>query len=119
MSMEVQVDALPYGDKAITRDMRESIEAMIDAEMRTFSAGDYLACLPAAQMPQVSEMLRQEMTRVEQNRPAQGIDRSRFEIVPPTDAHQQDMNAWTQSVQNARAQQQHQVYIVLQNIGGF
>eukprot|EP01061_Rhynchopus_euleeides_P003396 TRINITY_DN12652_c0_g1_i1.p1 TRINITY_DN12652_c0_g1~~TRINITY_DN12652_c0_g1_i1.p1 ORF type:complete len:208 (+),score=81.31 TRINITY_DN12652_c0_g1_i1:323-946(+) len=108
MATEIQVDALPYADPPMTRGQRKTVEAMVDAEMATFPPGDYLASLPQPVEFEVSEMLRQEMARVEAQRPHPGIDRSRFEIVPPPEAQQQDLGAWTRAMQNAKTQLQHQ-----------
>eukprot|EP00747_Dinoflagellata_sp_TGD_P162852 gnl/TRDRNA2_/TRDRNA2_180932_c0_seq1.p1 gnl/TRDRNA2_/TRDRNA2_180932_c0~~gnl/TRDRNA2_/TRDRNA2_180932_c0_seq1.p1 ORF type:complete len:323 (+),score=100.49 gnl/TRDRNA2_/TRDRNA2_180932_c0_seq1:47-970(+) len=83
------VDALPYIDTQLgAAEVAQQVKALIDEEMRLFEPRDYLASLPAPELPHLqSELISQELARQENGVPmTQGIDPSRYEVEAPEGA---------------------------------
>ncbi|KAJ9472072.1 Pre-mRNA-splicing factor spf27 [Diplonema papillatum] len=108
MEEPVLMDALPYVDIRPTPQQREAVEALIAEEMAKFQPTDYLEHMPVPSV-KVSKLVEEEMARVAQGRPLPPLDRSRFELRPPSSDYSQDLGRWTKSIQNAQAQYEHQV----------
>ena len=104
----IQLDALPYIDPPLSKDMREYVEGLIDEEMNRFEPEDYLSDMPMPQV-EVSKMIRNEMERVAAGRAPPPLDRSRFDLAPPARDDEQNLMQWNKATNNAKAQYAHQL----------
>jgi len=107
------IDALPYID-----DQPESLEhvhKLISQEMGFFKPSNYLAKYSKLELNFESDLLRQEMKRVANKEPLRAIDTTRYELQPPAQNKQNDINAWKVAIQNCQTQLQHQ-YLRLENL---
>jgi len=103
--------ALPYVDGQYNDpQMAKTVEALIQAEMRTFKPDrDYLEPWPAYE-PNFDNhpLLQAEWMRVCDQQPMSKIDTSRYQLDPPPPDMQSDPAAWKRAVQNAQAQLEQQ-----------
>lgn len=80
------------------------------SEMASMPPRDYLAHLPPPPetMFDKNPELQGEMERVAAQQPMQPMDVSRYEVPQPPKELQRDQSSWRRSVNNARAQLEHQ-----------
>mmetsp|Transcript_93257 Transcript_93257/g.189879 ORF Transcript_93257/g.189879 Transcript_93257/m.189879 type:complete len:243 (+) Transcript_93257:60-788(+) len=90
------VDALPYIDTQLGQtEVAQQVKAMIDEEMDNFVARDYLASLPAPELPLLStEAMKREFARIEAGQPMGGMDPTKYKVDQPQGNSAQDHGAW-------------------------
>lgn len=90
------VDALPYIDTQLGQtEVAQRVKALIDEEMRHFEPRDYLASLPAPELPFLSgEVMTKEFSRIEAGEPMKGIDVERYKVETPQGPSAGDHGAW-------------------------
>jgi len=100
------VDSLPYIDTQLgTTEVAQQVKALIDEEMRHFEPRDYLTTLPLPEEPFFSsDVLRQEMARIEEGRPLAGINTDRYKVDQPVGPSAEDHVAWRKSAENVQMQ---------------
>ena len=106
----IDVDALPYIDSQYNDPaMKAQVDALVDAEMRSFRPRDYLAPWPLHE-PNFDDhpLLQAEWMRVCERQPMPKMDTSRYQLDPPPLEQQADPAAWQRAVENAQAQLEHQ-----------
>ena len=107
----VDIDALPYIDGEYNDpSMKAQVDALVEAEMRTFKPKDYLAKFPVYE-PSFDDhpLLLAEWLRVSDGQPMPKMDTTRYQLNPPPDGQQNDLEAWQRAVENAQAQLEHQM----------
>eukprot|EP01128_Nolandella_sp_AFSM9_P004527 TRINITY_DN2042_c0_g1_i3.p1 TRINITY_DN2042_c0_g1~~TRINITY_DN2042_c0_g1_i3.p1 ORF type:complete len:1421 (+),score=346.70 TRINITY_DN2042_c0_g1_i3:484-4263(+) len=113
------ITSLPYVDTNVpyTPEVQAEVQRMVEEEMRTFvPSPDYLEHLPVADVAfEDHPLLQAEWERVS-NKQALVFDTSKYVPHPPASAEsKRDVNAWLQSVQNAKAQVQNKA-IQIENL---
>ena len=106
----IEVDALPYIDSQYNDpEMKARVDSLVQAEMRTFRPGNYLAHLPEHEVnfPEDS-VLQYEWMRVCEQQPMSKMDTKRYQLEPPPPEQRNDPEAWQRAVRNAEAQLEHQ-----------
>lgn len=100
------VDALPYIDTQLGQtEVAQQVKALIEEEMEHFVARDYLAPMPAPELPLISsEAVQAEFARVEGGRPMEGIDIVRYKVEPPQGVGAQDYAAWRGAAESVHMQ---------------
>lgn len=81
------VSALPYVDTTpYTEEVQREVMALVEAEMRTFTSGDYLSHLPLPPSLSFDEnpLLKQELERVQSGEKL-SFDTSYYVPKPPTE----------------------------------
>lgn len=131
------VDTLPYVDTQYNDpELKARVDAMIQAELKTFKPKEYLAHLPEMHEPNFDDhpLLQAEWMRVCEEQPMSKMDttrwaappllraparprasrarvpavRPRYNLEGPPPARQTDLKAWGRAVGNAQAQLEHQ-----------
>jgi pre-mRNA-splicing factor SPF27 len=106
----IEIDALPYIDSQYNDpEMKARVDSLVQAEMRTFRPGNYLAHLPEHEVnfPEDS-VLQYEWMRVCEQQPMSKMDTKRYQLEPPPPEQRNDPEAWQRAVRNAEAQLEHQ-----------
>jgi len=103
------VDALPYIDTQLgSMQVAEEVKKLIDQEMGTFEAKDYLAALPLQTFPYLeTEAMQAEFARIEARMPFRGIDVEHYTVTEPKGALAKDAAAWRKATQAAEMQLEH------------
>lgn len=106
---EYDFDALPYIDKDYDiPEVRDSVHALIVAEMRSFAPANYLEYLPCPQLNLKSPVLKSELARVAKGGGAVKVDMTRYEALQPEGALENDLQAWKKSLSNIKSQFENQ-----------
>lgn len=102
------VDALPYIDTQVQQvDVAQQVKALIDEEMGLFEPRDYLASLPAPSfVAPTSELIQQELDRIDSGRPMGGIDTKRYAatVERPQGNSAQDHGEWRKAAEAVHMQ---------------
>ena len=104
LSMEYDFDSLPYidGNEIDLSYARQ----LIAEEMRTFQPKNYLKNIPLPELKfERSERWQREMKRVKEGKSnIEKLDMSRYQVAPPPNALNNDVQAWKDAVNNAKSQ---------------
>eukprot|EP00824_Muranothrix_gubernata_P019121 TRINITY_DN38675_c0_g1_i1.p2 TRINITY_DN38675_c0_g1~~TRINITY_DN38675_c0_g1_i1.p2 ORF type:complete len:235 (+),score=60.48 TRINITY_DN38675_c0_g1_i1:31-705(+) len=107
------LDALPYVDNEYAEEeVRTTVEKLIQEEM---ACGVAPAQPPTSRVTFSSAILQAEWSRLERGESMQPLDTTRYLLEPPPPEKQNDLDAWTMALTNARAQVEHQ-YLRLVNL---
>jgi len=100
------VDALPYIDTQLgSTEVAQQVKALIDEEMDHFDPRDYLASLPAPELPFLEgDTMSKEFARLEAGLPFQGIDTGRYKVDTPEGEKAQDGDLWKKQADNLQMQ---------------
>lgn len=101
------VDALPYIDTQLGQsEVAQQVKGLIEEEMSHFEAADYLASMPAPELPLLSEVtaIQQEMVRIEAGKAMSGIDSARYKVEPPQGNMAEDHAAWKKAAESVQMQ---------------
>jgi len=100
------VDALPYIDTQLgSTEVAQQVKALIDEEMAHFEPRDYLASLPAPELPFLSgETMSKEFARMEAAQPLQGIDTERYKVDIPEGEAALNGDLWKKQAENLQMQ---------------
>lgn len=100
------VDALPYIDTQLGQsEVAQQVKALIDEEMNLFEPRDYLASLPAPELPFMEgETMSKEFERLEAGQPFQGIDTGRYKVDTPEGEDAQNHELWKKQAENLQMQ---------------
>lgn len=101
------VDALPYIDTHLdgSTEVRDRVKSLIEEEMAFFEPRDYLKSMPEPELPLLnSEVMRQEMARLEAGIPLQAVDLARYKVEQPQGMCTQDHGAWRKAAEAAHLQ---------------
>jgi len=112
MADSVAIDALPYYDRGYDEPgVRDSAIELVEAEMQRYRpTKNYLDHLPMPDMDAfLTEVLKREMDRVRDKKPMELLSTERYNLPAPTPGLRHDPDAWIQSVNNSKAQLQHQL----------
>jgi len=106
----VLVDALPYIDLGYDQAARESAQSMVAEECKRFRpTKDYLSHLPPPVFDAFeTSLMHTEMQRIKNQRPMEMMDTKRYELQGPSQTKMNDLSAWTECVENSKAQLEHQ-----------
>lgn len=100
------VDALPYIDTHLGQtEVAQQVKYLIDEEMKHFEPRDYLASLPAPELPFLqTDLVQQEFARIEAGQPLAGIDMTRYQAAAlrPTGPATQDPLSWKKAAEHVR-----------------
>lgn len=108
-SQEQHLSALSYIDKGYDDpQMKQIVHSLIQDEMAAFEPLDYLADKPAPRTRFKSPLLKSEWARVRAEKAMEPMDTSRYDLQPPQGAAAENEVAWKRSLDNARAQTEHQ-----------
>lgn len=108
-SQEQHLSALSYIDKDYDDPrMKQIVHSLIEEEMAAFEPRDYLADKPAPRTRFQSPLLKSEWARVRAEKAMEPMDTSRYDLQPPQGAAAENETAWKRSLDNARAQTEHQ-----------
>ena len=90
------VDALPYIDTQLgAAEVAQQVKALIEEEMTQFETRDYLASLPAPELPFLnSSNMQEEFSRVSVRQPLGAIDQKKYEIERPEGEAAEDEESW-------------------------
>lgn len=115
------LSALSYIDKDYDDPrMKQIVHSLIEEEMAAFEPPDYLADKPAPRTRFQSPLLKSEWARVRAEKAMEPMDTSRYDLQPPQGAAAENETAWKRSLDNARAQTEHQhnrwVYCALRGL---
>ncbi|KAK3238373.1 hypothetical protein CYMTET_51609 [Cymbomonas tetramitiformis] len=109
--LQENMDHLPYVDE-LPEGWQKGVNQLIQEEMRRSSktVADYLSDLPPLPPQRFKEgsMIADEMDRVAANQKLTAIDTARYALQQPPLNRRNDVGAWKQAVNNARAQLEHQ-----------
>lgn len=88
--------------------MDAQVKYLIGQEMSSFEPKDYLASLKAPKCEALSsDLIKQEMERIDRGDPMEQISMKRYELEPPSGISKGDVNEWKEALTNAKAQQAH------------
>uniref|UniRef100_A0A1A9WY30 Pre-mRNA-splicing factor SPF27 n=1 Tax=Glossina brevipalpis TaxID=37001 RepID=A0A1A9WY30_9MUSC len=110
---EVVVDALPYIDQGYDDvGVRESALAMVEEECRRYRpTKNYLEHLPPLIAPLTAafetKLMSQEFERIQNRVPMETLSMKRYELPPPSTGRS-EVSAWEESIDNSKAQLEHQ-----------
>ncbi|CAN0333262.1 unnamed protein product [Pylaiella littoralis] len=108
-SQEQHLSALSYIDKGYDDpQMKQIVHSLIQDEMAAFEPLDYLADKPDPRTRFKSPLLKSEWARVRAEKAMEPMDTSRYDLQPPQGAAAENEVAWKRSLDNARAQTEHQ-----------
>lgn len=97
------LDALPYIDPVRSEQLKRQVNHMVEEEMKTFEAQDYLAHI---QMPEFkledSIILKNEFERMRQGRELNALHQERYQVLDPTREQAKVLPAWHRVVDNAK-----------------
>ncbi|XP_022660400.1 pre-mRNA-splicing factor SPF27-like [Varroa jacobsoni] len=108
----VVVDALPYIDHEYDGPgVREAVLAMVEEETRRYRpTKNYLEHLPSLNLHAFeTDIMRAELERLQSRTPMDMISMKRYELPPPVHGRHNDLQAWTEAVENSYAQLEQQV----------
>lgn len=90
------VDALPYIDTQLgAAEVAQQVKALIEEEMTQFEPRDYLASLPAPELPLLnSSKMQEEFSRVSMRQPLGAIELKKYEVERPEGEAAEDEDAW-------------------------
>ena len=90
------VDALPYIDTQLgAAEVAQQVKALIEEEMTQFEPRDYLASLPAPELPFLSSSnMQEEFSRVSMRQPLGAIDQKKYEVERPEGEAAEDEESW-------------------------
>mmetsp|Transcript_39256 Transcript_39256/g.116308 ORF Transcript_39256/g.116308 Transcript_39256/m.116308 type:complete len:255 (+) Transcript_39256:77-841(+) len=100
------VDALPYIDTQLGQsEVAQQVKALIDEEMTQFEPRDYLASLPAPDLPLLGgEFYGQEWSRIDAGEKFSGVDITKYAVEAPTGPLAQDDGAWSKAAEGVNTQ---------------
>jgi len=100
------VDALPYIDTQLGQsEVMQQVKALIEEEMGNFEPRDYLASLPAPELPLIAgDAMQEQMARIDAGKPLAGIDIGRYKVEHPAGLSAQDHGAWKKAAENVQTQ---------------
>ncbi|KAL9901078.1 BCAS2 pre-mRNA processing factor [Glossina fuscipes fuscipes] len=107
---EVVVDALPYIDQGYDDlGVRESALAMVEEECRRYRpTKNYLEHLPPLNTSAFeTKLMSQEFERIQNRVPMETLSMKRYELPPPSTGRS-EVSAWEESIDNSKAQLEHQ-----------
>lgn len=98
------VDALPYIDTQLgAAEVAQQVKALIEEEMTQFEPRDYLASLPAPELPFLnSSNMQEEFSRVSVRQPLGAIDQKKYEIERPEGEAAEDEESWKKIASTAQ-----------------
>uniref|UniRef100_A0A1I8H8V6 DnaJ homolog subfamily C member 21 n=2 Tax=Macrostomum lignano TaxID=282301 RepID=A0A1I8H8V6_9PLAT len=105
------VNALPYVDRGFDEaGVREAALGMVEEEMRRYRpTKNYLEHLPPLNLHQFeTDILRAEFERLSSRQPPEHMSMKRYELPAPPTGRLTDVQSWRDSVDNSRAQLEHQ-----------
>ncbi|XP_065372554.1 pre-mRNA-splicing factor SPF27 [Calliphora vicina] len=111
MAGEVTVDALPYIDQGYDDPgVRESALAMVEEECRRYRpTKNYLEHLsPLSSAAFETKLMAQEFERIQNRVPMETLSMKRYELPPPAAGRLSEVSAWEESIDNSKAQLEHQ-----------
>ncbi|XP_061395638.1 pre-mRNA-splicing factor SPF27 [Musca vetustissima] len=111
MAGEVIVDALPYIDQGYDDPgVRESALAMVEEECRRYRpTKNYLEHLPPLSTSIFeTKLMAQEFERIQNLIPMETLSMKRYELPPPSGSRLSEVSAWEESIDNSKAQLEHQ-----------
>lgn len=111
MAGEVLVDALPYIDQGYDEaGVRDAALAMVEEECRRYRpTKNYLEYLPPLNMTAFeTPLMLHEFERISNRVPMEPLSMKRYELPPPPPGKTSDEPAWHESVDNSKAQLEHQ-----------
>ncbi|KAI8130028.1 hypothetical protein FF38_12813 [Lucilia cuprina] len=111
MAGEVTVDALPYIDQGYDDPgVRESALAMVEEECRRYRpTKNYLEHLPPLSSAAFeTKLMAQEFERIQNRIPMETLSMKRYELPPPAAGRLSEVSAWEESIDNSKAQLEHQ-----------
>ncbi|XP_075152149.1 BCAS2 pre-mRNA processing factor [Haematobia irritans] len=111
MAGEVIVDALPYIDQGYDDPgVRESALAMVEEECRRYRpTKNYLEHLaPVSTTTFETKLMSQEFERIQNRVPMETLSMKRYELPPPSGSRLSEVSAWEESIDNSKAQLEHQ-----------
>uniref|UniRef100_A0A1I8M2M0 Pre-mRNA-splicing factor SPF27 n=1 Tax=Musca domestica TaxID=7370 RepID=A0A1I8M2M0_MUSDO len=111
MAGEVIVDALPYIDQGYDDPgVRESALAMVEEECRRYRpTKNYLEHMPHLSTSTFeTKLMAQEFERIQNLIPMETLSMKRYELPPPSGSRLSEVSAWEESIDNSKAQLEHQ-----------
>eukprot|EP00490_Sorites_sp_Unknown_P010224 CAMPEP_0114642812 /NCGR_PEP_ID=MMETSP0191-20121206/3030_1 /TAXON_ID=126664 /ORGANISM="Sorites sp." /LENGTH=240 /DNA_ID=CAMNT_0001855025 /DNA_START=55 /DNA_END=777 /DNA_ORIENTATION=- len=98
------VDALPYIDTQLgAAEVAQQVKALIEEEMTQFEPRDYLASLPAPELPFLNgPNMQEEFSRVSMRQPLGAIDQKKYEIERPEGEAAEDEESWKKIASTAQ-----------------
>ncbi|KAB5593033.1 Pre-mRNA-splicing factor [Ceratobasidium theobromae] len=106
------IDSLPYYDHDLdepTGALRQLVNAEITKELQSVQrVGDDPRLPPPVQLFTKNPLLAAELERVERGEPLPPLDTTRHQLPAPEDQTNATEEEWKQSLQNAKAQLEHQ-----------
>ncbi|XP_037823395.1 pre-mRNA-splicing factor SPF27-like [Lucilia sericata] len=110
MAGEVTVDALPYIDQGYDDPgVRESALAMVEECRRYRPTKNYLEHLPPLSSAAFeTKLMAQEFERIQNRIPMETLSMKRYELPPPAAGRLSEVSAWEESIDNSKAQLEHQ-----------
>jgi len=88
--------------------MQEYVAKLIKEEMATMPKKDYLKEYPLNESTTSSPILQAELERMKAGKPMKLMDMTRYSVEPPPSSRQNDVTAWTKSLENSYSQLEHQ-----------
>merc|ERR1719491_2609602 len=88
-------------------EVAQQVKALIDEEMDHFQPRDYLAHLPAPELPFLSaEAMTKEFQRIEANEPMAAIEIAKYQaqVARPGGTNESDHGAWKKQAENIQMQ---------------
>ncbi|XP_023028949.1 BCAS2 pre-mRNA processing factor [Leptinotarsa decemlineata] len=116
MAGEVVVDALPYIDQGYDEPgVREAALAMVEEECRRYRpTKNYLEHLPPLNVSAFeTPLMKNEFERLQNRLPMETLSMKRYELPPPPSGKLNEVGAWTECVDNSKAQLEHQAVRIL------
>jgi len=107
----VLVDDLPYIDQEYADpSLRDVALALVDEETRRYRPmKNYLEHLPGLELSKFeTSLMKAEFERLSQKKPMDVLSMKRYELPPPSTGRMNDLQAWTECVENSMAQLEHQ-----------
>jgi len=95
------VDALPYIDTQLGQaEVAQQVKELIEQEMGHFEPREYLASLPAPELPLLDgPLFEQDFARVEAGQTMNGIDINRYKVTAPEGTLAQDFAEWKKAAE--------------------